>query len=556
MRPSGTAGRPHPYLGHWSGGATADATAMPQDGRHAVKGAAEGETVGRTSDPDEAGFDIVDVESPGVGGAPDRGPVRAWGQGPGTPQISVAVAAIAVLVVGIAAAGGLNGPSPSSTSPSRTADPGCRQLAVDARRPAFRLAAGEGDTGVRGLPGSSSPRFGAAYPDWHLPGPELALDAPPASDLRLVLATGACAARVEIEAAPAELGDDPGLGDRQELLRAFLDPVRHDVSFAAPSSGDWGLRILVEYWTAGPAGDAPVEAFFRVRVGSGPFATESSPPSPEPRPVVTPAASCGPNPASAAGVVLTLTTAGSQPVPGVEAGVIAPVIPVGLGNTIEIAVEGEACATSWTVDHRSGDEIVSVEGFRNATADPRIAAQNRWRFTLQGPVGERDVVVVIRFGPSLLVERTWRIDGLGFNIPEAFVVAADGRRVEAHPGCGLSIELANGYTGVDSCGSIGYEGGGERLVVEAFEPVDLEVPGWEIVGWSGLCGRITVADGTASFDATGCGLGGFSMDDTASPPPPVRFVVPPGEHVLQLSVTAVRDGDRYSVPYYVPVTVR
>lgn len=511
--------------------------------------------MGRTSDPDETGFDIVDVEVSAAGGISDRRPVRAARRRPGTPEISLGIAAVAIVVVGLAAAGGLSGPSPtpSIASGSSTANPGCRLLDSDAPLPAFRLAAGAGDTGVRGQPGAPNPRFGAAYPEWHLPGPELALEAAPATDLRLVLATGACAARVEIEAAPAELGDDPGLRDRQELLRAFLDPARYHVDFDAPTRGDWGLRIVVEYWSTSSTGNARVEAFFRVRVGRGPHAS----PSPDPRPVVTPAVPCGPAPASPADVVLTLTTAGSEPVPGAAAGGVAPVIPVGLGNPIEIGVEGDACATSWTVDVRWGDAIESVEGVPNIATDPRYAAQNRWRFTLAGPVGERDVVVVVRFGASLLVERTWRVDGLGFDPPAAFVVATDGRRVEAHPGCGVSIELANGYTGVDSCDSIGYEGGGERLVVGAFEPVGLEVPGWTIIEWSGQCGRVIgLEEGTASFDSPGCGLGGYSMAGTASSPPPVRIVIRPGDHILQLWITAIRDGDRVSVPFYVPVTVR
>jgi hypothetical protein len=98
-----------------------------------------------------------------------------------------------------------------------------------------------------------------------------------------------------------------------------------------------------------------------------------------------------------------LTTGGSEPVPGVESGVEMPVVAVGLGEAIVIAVADSACATSWTIDVRTRS-IDPVEASRTSSTTRR-AAQNRWQFTFSGLVGEADLVVVARFGPSVVVER-------------------------------------------------------------------------------------------------------------------------------------------------------
>jgi hypothetical protein len=107
----------------------------------------------------------------------------------------------------------------------------------------------------------------------------------------------------------------------------------------------------------------------------------------------------------------------------------------------------------------------------------------------------------------------------------------------------------------DECGSIGYDGGGERLEIDADEVLDLEVPGWTIVRWTGQCGQLTEVDGATVFDYRGSGLGGFGVDAIASAPP-ARFVVPPGDWVVMLLITATRDGDRFMVPYFLPVSAR
>ncbi|HEX9550467.1 MAG TPA: hypothetical protein VF971_05180 [Candidatus Limnocylindrales bacterium] len=515
--------------------------------------------MGRTEGRDADDFDIEDVAMPGVEiGRPGRSGRRSPNHR--LRRASLAVAAT-VILAGAFAAGGLVGdPGPTSPPDQPPTGAACGTIGATSPSPAFRLAAAPDDAiGVRGLPGADQPRLGEGDPAWRLPNPEQSLTVAAARELRLILATGVCAAEIEIEAAPAVVGDDPDPGDRWSFLRTALDPASPEFAFLFPSEGDWGLRIVVRYWGAAGASERLVETFFRVRVGDGPFAIATEPPA---APNVTPAVSCGPIPNAAADVVVTLTTGGGDPVagldPGADPGLELPGVAVDLGDPVEIAVEGSGCATSWTIDVRTGDTILSIEGVPNVSNDPGRAAQNRWQLLLPEVFDEALLVVVLRLGPSVLVERLWQVSSLPFEIPPAFVVAPDGRRADAHPGCGLAISLASGYAGVDDCGSIGYDGGGPRFLVDAFETLSVEIPGWTIVAWRGECGQLSVDDGTehtVQFEITGCELGGFDVSSSTGSPP-VRFVLSPGDQVVRLQVSAVRDGDRFSLPYYLPVSAQ
>jgi hypothetical protein len=135
----------------------------------------------------------------------------------------------------------------------------------------FRLAVVEGDAaGVRSLPGDPTELGEAAA---GVPAPQLALRMDAPRDIRVILATGLCATEIQVDAAPAGAGDDPPAGARLALLRTAFEPARHDLAFLFPAVGDWGFRIVVRYWGA-PGTDARLaEAWFRVRVGGGPFGT-------------------------------------------------------------------------------------------------------------------------------------------------------------------------------------------------------------------------------------------------------------------------------------------
>ncbi|MEW5992435.1 MAG: hypothetical protein AB1736_13980 [Chloroflexota bacterium] len=508
------------------------------------------DSVNRMHDHDETRLDVIDVDaSAGAARRPPR-PGRAGRSPRRLRQVSLVVAAAIIVVGGFAAGGLLGGTTPSSPPSASPGEVACRPIRIDSPPSTFRLAASGDEVGVRGLPGDSEPRFDEPDPAWQVPWPDLALTASFGGELHLVLATAACVAEVEVEAAPAGAGEAPGPDDRLMLLRTTLDPASPELGFAIPDEGDWVLRIVVRYLDAADPGRL-VEMYFRVLVGDATFV----PPTDGPAPIVTPAASCGPTPATAADVEVTMTTTDSGAVPGVEAGVEPPAVTVGPGDRIEIAVTSLACATSWTIDARTRDTIETVEGVPNIFNDPGRAAQNRWRFMLPDSEPRVDLVVVLRFGPAVLVERLWRVTISRFEVPTAFVVAPDGRRAPASVGCGLNLQLASGYTASDSCDDIGYDGGGTPFDIAAFEALEVEVPGWTIVGWYGRCGLVTTADGPAVFESSGCELGGFAIEGSETPPP-ARFVLQPGSQVLELQVTATRDGDRFSVAYYLPVSAR
>jgi hypothetical protein len=497
----------------------------------------------KAPDPDRPEV-VLDAHLPG-----GRGPDLPFGRRETIPRPRrpvlrgpiLATAAVAVLAVIVAVGGGLGDPRPSSSPES---DPRCAPVDPAAGVPSFRLAIAGDDTGVRGLPGAvQGPGVEASGRGWPVPGTELALDVPVSQPLHLVLATGVCLTGIHAEAWDAHLDHAPAESERQAVLETLV-PLGGDIEIPGTSRGDWALRIVAEYWTGAGGPVVSTEWFFRVRVG----ADAEAAPTQSVRPLITPAVSCGPSVPSSAGAVVTLAAPGVAPVAGTAPDVDPPTLEVGLGEPIEIAVEGDACATSWTIDRRSDLGIDVIEGVPNIANDPGRAAQNRWTFTL--PAGETVVVATFRFGPPVVVERSWRVRVPDFSIPEAFLIARDGGRVAALPGCGLSLELANGYGGADSCASIGYDGSGDRLEVSALEATTFDVPGWTIVAWSGACGRIVaMADGTTTFESDACSLGGFNLDDPSAAPD-VRFVLRPGEHVVQLQVTAVRDGDRFSAPFY------
>jgi hypothetical protein len=242
-------------------------------------------------------------------------------------------------------------------------------------------------------------------------------------------------------------------------------------------------------------------------------------------------------------------------VPGAAQGSEPPVVIVALGEPVEIQVAGDACATSWDI------RVVNLEGLGTIEQDvqlnlgesPAYAAQNRWRLPV--PVGDFALVADLQFGLDVSVHREWQIEGLGFIVPEAFLVDGDGNRVLVLPGCGPTIHLANGYSATDNCDSPGYPDGLDVLQVQAWSAVNLEIPGWTITALDGACGHLSGTEGSRVFEpANGCWLGNFGVGPEASPesspPAPVRFLARPGEQVVQLNISASRDGDTFSVPMY------
>lgn len=486
------------------------------------------------------------------------GPVdRPSGSGParrrpgGARSAGIAVAALVLLTAGVALGGVLDQPSPT------TAPFACVPVSTDSV-PSFAL-------GVVGQDGRDDGRRGWGIPGagWNVPGTWRSSTLASGSVLELRTKRGACVRYVTAEYADASLDREPRAAERRNLIDAAVEPASQNPGLGILPDGDWVLRAVASFETgvSGSGGLVIAEFYFRLQVGPGPLGSPMPVPTPEPEPTpaVTPAVACGPAPSSGADVSLLLSASGTDAVVGVPEGGAPGVVSVDPGDEAEIAVEGAACATSWSftissvlgTERGEPDRIGELD---NPTDDPRYAAQNRWRVSV--PLGTFDLVARLHLGPGVEVVRLWRLVGREFTVPEAVVFAGDGSRVLALPGCGITLQLANGYSAGDSCGSIGYPAGLEALHVPAWSVVTFEIPGWSIASWYGSCGRIDVdGSGLEYFNpVNGCFLGGYSVTDGAEPPGPARFLARPGEQVVQLYVTASRDGDTFQVPMFAVVT--
>lgn len=523
--------------------------------------------MGRSAGREETDLPVFDADAalsdrPAGGGAPNPGrrPHRARG-------IGVAVAAIALLTAGIAVGGALETPNQSG-SPAASGSPDatsatCFPVPTD-RVPAFLLAVAEdpepgtaGQVGYTRRPGDETPGI-----SWVVPAAPAfaAVVARTGNVLEVRAAPGACVRYVQSEYADAALDRVPGPSERRPLFTGRIVSPTPTPTLGSLPDGDWVVRVMAYFETglAGPDGLVISEAFFRVRVGNGPFATpRTSPgPTPEPTPAVTPALPCGPSPAPAAAMDLLLAAPGVEGVAGAPAGTTPPQVSVGPGESASLTVPGAACATSWDIRLlRDGStEPESLDVLNNPGEDPGHAAQNRW--IIMVPVGDFRLVASLKFGADSTVVREWRLQGRPFVVPKTVLTGPDGTEVEARAGCGLSISLANGYSASDSCGSIGFPDGLAVLRVPAWSRVVLEVSGWTIAAWNGSCGRV-VADAfnPELFEQlNGCSLGGYRVADNEAPPSPAQFLARPGEQVLALYVRATRGGDAFDATMYALVT--
>jgi hypothetical protein len=366
-----------------------------------------------------------------------------------------------------------------------------------------------------------------------------------------------CIHWVMAEYADAGLDREPRASERHQLIDAAVEPASQRPGLGMLPDGDWVLRAVATFEAGGSGSAGPLiaEVYFRLQVGPGPFGSPTPIPTsgPKPTPAVTPAVACGPAPATAEAVEIAVSAPGQAAVLGGPAGTDPPTASVGVGDRLEIAVVGDACATSWDIQLLLDENVAVTQRRDNPLEDPDFAAQNRW--TIQVFAEESRLVAELHFG-GLRVVREWRVVGIPFLVPEAALVGPDGSRVLALPGCGLVLALASGYSAGDDCGSMGFPAGLVTLHVPAWSVVTFEIPGWSISSWYGSCGRIDVdGGGNETFSQlNGCYLGGYSVTGDASPPAPARFLARPGEQVVQLYVSATRDGDTFQVPMFAVVT--
>jgi len=278
--------------------------------------------------------------------------------------------------------------------------------------------------------------------------------------------------------------------------------------------------------------------------------------APFPTPFISPVVPCGTS-APTPDIDVFLVVGSAVPVPGApDERADPPEVHASLGDPIRIMIGGEVCAVDWDIElvvAETGDPR-KVDRFDNLNDDPTYAAQNRWDVST---FGQQILTADLHFPGGIDVIRSWRVIVDPFVVPPLYLVGPNGNRFLASHGCGLYLNLANGYEAGENCSSIGYAPGPEALVVRAYRAIHIDLPGWQIINWNAACGRVTTVD-TSQFDSPdGCRLGGGSPDDGGPLVDPPAFLLPPGDTVVQLGISAIDGaGNQFSVTYYAHVIAR
>jgi hypothetical protein len=461
-----------------------------------------------------------------------------------------------ILTVAVTIGGFVEAPSPNATTSATGPDGVATDCAPASATtvPVFTLGvAGGPGPGIGGLVGTTQvPGEGGWQVPAFDPGREIPV-VPSGAALEIRSSGPACFGNVFADFAHATLERMPNRLRRWTLRAGTVEPPSRNPGLGTLPDGDWVVRVVVSIVSGAGGPDDPVwgERFFRLRVGPAPYPT----PTPEATPAVTPAVACGPAPATPGEVQLTLTAPGGEAIAGVDDGTDATTVAIPLGETGTLAVVGDACALSWdisVVDAETGRPF-NADIRANPADDPELVTQNRWR--VWSTIGDFFLVANLHFGPGVDVGKVWRIEGPGFTVPDTFLVAADGRRAAALPGCGLTFTLPNGYSVADACDSGRVPDGLRLLRVPAWSRVVVDVAGWTVTAWDGSCGRLE--RDSAGFEVFNepdfCPLGAYSVADDASPPAPMQFLARPGEWTLRIHVRAMKGGATYDVQMYARV---
>ena len=518
----------------------------------------------RSARRDDGEMPVFDADAPVAGGV-RRGPPGLTGRRSGSARgVGLAVGAIVLLTAGVAAGGLLEPPSPSASALSSATSSDGSLAATDGpciqapltRVPSFVI-------GVEGASLTAPGRAGYSHrpdgeepgPGWIVPGSDsIMAEVPTGAAFEIRTSGGACVRHI-LAAYASALFDHPAPNDVHRLKDTQVGPPAQSPTLGVLPDGDWVLRVLVHFETGDntAAGLIAGERFFRVLVGPGPFPTRDPivTPIPDETPAVTPAVPCNPAPSTIDDIAVVLTAPRREPVVGVPDGSSPPVVDIGLGDAGELVILGDVCATSWHItrlDATTGT-VVQVDAIDNLANDPAFASQNHWRIAAQ--VGTFDVIASLHLGPGLDVVRIWRVVSHEFTVPETLLRGADGAAVAALPGCGLVVQLTNGYSNGDgNCVAIGYPAGLEELHVPAWSVVALDISGWTLSGWNGQCGRIATDENGQEVFEWSCSLGGFSLEGGVAAPGPARFLARPGSYVVQLWVNAANEVGTYNVPMF------
>ncbi|MEO8208801.1 MAG: hypothetical protein ABI598_07170 [Chloroflexota bacterium] len=316
-----------------------------------------------------------------------------------------------------------------------------------------------------------------------------------------------------------------------------LDPPQALQQLGSLPDGDWTLRIVIVFSRA-TGSEEPIssERFFRVIVGSGSAGSFPEPPD-------------GPACATLSSVrfpSLTLSTGASGVVvPGTDGPVGPPATAVRLGDRIEIQSVGDACALAWTIDvassSRTDQPAIRIEALDNLASNPFEAAQNRW--LLQGlPIGSIVITATMRYSIDRSVIAFWLLDVSAPDLPVVRIAAANDNSLEVQArACGASWSFEFGSTGYAPCEPL-IVGPLPSLVASPETPLVVDIPGWTITSWGGMCGLVgpLSVEGASFQPVDDCSLGGWAVD--SANPGPVVFLPRASSPIVQLFLQATREG--------------
>ncbi|MBI2763344.1 MAG: hypothetical protein HYX54_06290 [Chloroflexi bacterium] len=328
-----------------------------------------------------------------------------------------------------------------------------------------------------------------------------------------------------------------------------VNPPRSIVPLGMLPVGDWIVRVVV-YFSTGTVGQDGtfVERFFRV--------ANSETAVPIPTPVASPRVPCAAPPAGGVAPTLALSVPTGDPVAGTPGLVVPPVTPVRLGDLIEIRVAGDACAIGWVIGatQPNVNNQYELEREDNPGNNPFLFVQNRWRLH-DLPTGLLFVSATIRFSADASVTSRWLLDVRGLDVPGARILAPNRAVTAVRTACGASWSFEDATGGYEYCAAEPLPSSLPTLTVAPETPLRVEVPGWTIIGWNGVCGR---SDELNSPDVPflavdGCDLGGRYPADASASPVRAVFLPRASGPLVRIWLIATRGGETVSWAVYVRI---
>jgi hypothetical protein len=435
-------------------------------------------------------------------------------------------------------------PSSSPSPTSATAGPvAACVVPLGGNLPSVRLRSSSEDQSP--VPGTAGPApsgepAGSPVPEaWTVPGLERGLLLPSGAFLVIDAERSACIVSVAMAVAAADATDPGSVAG----VPRVVEPARptDEVNLGGLPAGDWVVRVEVGFIASDGGGASLIRtAYFRVVSGDMPVLA--------PSPQVTPAVACAPDPLGSGSPDLVLVVDDGPPVPQQNLKTAQPV-DVGLGQRIEVRALGDVCARGWSIEVADGlGNAFLQESYPNPVDNPFLAAQNRWVLT-QLLTGESTLTATVGFGRDRQSSGTWRLRLETPALPAAHAEGPDGVGVPALPGCGEYWDLPGGMTAFEPCFVQTVPEGLETLRLEAGGVVRIGVDDWSVTSWFASCGELLSTNGVPAEFVTidECVLGGRSS------PAAIAFVPWPGNRLVNIGITAEREGVTAYGNYYIRV---